>query len=159
MKNQKEILRFQKIAGLLTESQIYELGMKDLGIGAAMAAGSLFGSPQVKAQEPQQIVQQASDDLNITDPKAAKNLNKQGYEPLVGGMPIETQISKLQDMLAKGFKVVQGKAVGSNQSAAQAAAFFKGKAKIQGQVIPTNVVLKRILDNGNTEVVVFLASK
>lgn len=155
----KQVLRFQKIAGLLTEGQMYELGMKDLGIGAAMAAGSIFGSPQAQAQEPQQVVQQTSDDLDILNPKAAKILSKQGYEPLAGGLPIDASVGKLQDMITKGFKIVQGKAVGQTESAAKASAFLKAKAKIEGATVPTNVVLKRDLDNGNIEVVIFLATK
>jgi len=159
MNNQSEILRLKKLAGLLSESQINELGMKDLGVGAALAASSLFGSPEVKAQMPQQIVQQATNDIDITSSKAVKNISKQGYETIVGGLPLEASINKLQDMIQKGFKIVQGKAVGQTQTAAKMSATEKAKSKLEGQVIPTNIVLKKTLDNGNTEVIVFLATK
>jgi hypothetical protein len=158
MNNQSEILRLKKLAGLLSESQIHELSLKDLGIGAAMTAGSLFGSPQAKAQEPQQIVQQASDDLDITSSKAAKQIEKQGYKTVAGGLPVDMSIERLQDMIGKGVKIVQGKAVGTHQSAAQMAAMQKAKAKAGDKIVPTNVVLYKTLDNGNVEVVVFLGS-
>jgi len=160
MNNQSEILRLKKLAGLLTESQMHELGLKDLGIGAAMAAGSLFGSPQqTKAQEPQQIVQQASDNLDIMSSKAAKQIEKQGYKTITGGLPIDVSIERLQDMVGQGMKIVQGKAVGTHQSAAQMAATQKAKAKAEGKTVPTNVVFYKTLDNGNVEVIVFLGSK
>lgn len=160
MNNQAEIIRLQKLAGLLSESQVNELGIKDLGIGAALAASSLFGSPEVKAQStPQQIVQQASDDIDITSSKAVKNLDKQGYETMAGGLPLEMSIEKLQNLIQKGFKIIQGKGVGNTQSAAQFAAMTKAKSKSEGKTVPTNIVLQKTLDNGNIEVIVFLASK
>lgn len=160
MNNQAEIIRLQKLAGLLSESQVNELGIKDLGVGAALAASSLFGSPEVKAQSaPQQIVQQASDDIDITSSKAVKNLDKQGYETIVGGLSLEMSIDKLQNLIEKGFKIIQGKAVGNTLSAAQLSASQKAKSKIQGQIVPTNIVLQKTLNNGNIEVIVFLATK
>jgi hypothetical protein len=160
MDNSLEILRLKKLAGLLSESEVHELGLKDLGIGAAMAASSIFGSPQqTKAQEPQQIVQQASDDIDITSFKAAKQIEKQGYKPAAGGLPIDISIERLQDMIGKGIKIVQGKAVGTNKSAAQMAATQKAKLKASGQITPTNITFYKTLDNGNIEVIVFLGSK
>jgi hypothetical protein len=160
MDNSLEILRLKKLAGLLSESEIRELGLKDLGIGAAMTAASLFGSPQqTKAQEPQQIVQQASDDIDITSSKAAKQIEKQGYKSTPGGLPIDMSIEKLQDMIGKGVKIAQGKAIATTQSAAQFAATQKAKSKVSGQTIPTNITFYKTLDNGNVEVLVFLGSK
>jgi len=160
MDNSLEILRLKKLAGLLSESEVHELGLKDLGIGAAMAASSIFGSPQqTKAQEPQQIVQQTSDDIDITSSKAAKQIEKQGYKPGAGGLPIDISIERLQDMIGKGIKIVQGKAVGTNQSAAQMAAIQKAKSKASGQITPTNITFYKTLDNGNIEVIVFLGNK
>ena len=160
MDNSLEILRLKKLAGLLSESEVHELGLKDLGIGAAMAASSIFGSPQqTKAQEPQQIVQQASDDIDITSSKAAKQIEKQGYKSAAGGLPIDISIERLQNMIGKGIKIVQGKAVGANQSAAQMAAIQKAKSKTSGQITPTNITFYKTLDNGNIEVIVFLGSK
>lgn len=160
MNNSAEILRLKKLAGLLSESEIRELGLKDLGIGAAMTAASLFGSPQqTKAQEPQQIVQQASDDIDITSSKAAKQIEKQGYKSAPGGLPIDVSIETLQGMIGKGIKIVQGKAVGTTQSAAQFAATQKAKSKTSGQTKPTNIVFYKTLDNGNVEATVFLGSK
>ena len=160
MDNSLEILRLKKLAGLLSESEIRELGLKDLGIGAAMTAASLFGSPQqTKAQEPQQIVQQASDNIDITSSKAAKQIEKQGYKPAAGGLPVDISIERLQDMIGKGVKIAQGKAIGATQSAAQFAATQKAKSKVSGQTIPTNITFYKTLDNGNVEVLVFLGSK
>jgi hypothetical protein len=160
MDNSLEILRLKKLAGLLSESEIRELGLKDLGIGAAMTAASLFGSPQqTKAQEPQQIVQQASDDIDITSSKAAKQIEKQGYKSTPGGLPIDMSIEKLQDMIGKGVKIAQGKAIATTQSAAQFAATQKAKTKVSGQTIPTNITFYKTLDNGNVEALVFLGSK
>jgi hypothetical protein len=160
MDNSLEILRLKKLAGLLSESEIRELGLKDLGIGAAMTAASLFGSPQqTKAQEPQQIVQQASDNIDITSSKAAKQIEKQGYKSIPGGLPIDMSIEKLQDMIGKGVKIAQGKAIATTQSAAQFAATQKAKTKVSGQTIPTNITFYKTLDNGNVEVLVFLVSK
>lgn len=160
MDNSLEILRLKKLAGLLSESEIRELGLKDLGIGAAMTAVSLFGSPQqTKAQEPQQIVQQASDNIDITSSKAAKQIEKQGYKSTPGGLPIDMSIEKLQDMIGKGVKIAQGKAIATTQSAAQFAATQKAKTKVSGQTIPTNITFYKTLDNGNVEVLVFLGSK
>jgi hypothetical protein len=160
MDNSLEILRLKKLAGLLSESEVHELGLKDLGIGAAMAASSIFGSPQqTKAQEPQQIVQQASDDIDITSSKAAKQIEKQGYKPAAGGLPIDISIERLQDIIGKGMKIVQGKGVGTTQSSAQLAATQKAKSKTSGQIIPTNITFYKTLDNGNIEVIVFLGSK
>lgn len=160
MNNQAEIIRLQKLAGLLSEGQVNELGIKDLGIGAALAASSLFGSPEIKAQSsPQQIVQQVSDDIDITSSKAAKNLDKQGYETIVGGLSLEMSIHKLQNLIEKGFKINQGKAVGKTQSAAQFAAMTKAKSKSEGKIVPTNISFQKTLDNGNIEVIVFLATK
>ncbi len=160
MDNSLEILRLKKLAGLLSENEIQELGLKDLGIGAAMAASSIFGSPQqTKAQEPQQIVQQASDDIDITSSKAAKQIEKQGYKPAAGGLPVDISIERLQDMIGKGIKIVQGKATGTTQSAAQMAATQKAKSKAPGQITPTNITFYKTLDNGNVEVIVFLGSK
>lgn len=160
MDNSIEILRLKKLAGLLSESEVRELGLKDLGIGAAMTAASLFGSPQqTKAQEPQQIVQQASDDIDITSSKAVKQIEKQGYKTMTGGLPIDMSIEKLQNIIGKGIKVVQGKAIGTTQSAAQMAAIQKAKSKVAGQTIPTNISFYKTLDNGNVEVIVFLGSK
>jgi len=160
MDSSLEILRLKKLAGLLSESEVRELGLKDIGIGAAMAASSIFGSPQqTKAQEPQQIVQQASDDINITSFKAAKQIEKQGYKPSAGGLPIDVSVERLQDMIGKGIKIVQGKATGTTQSAAQMVAIQKAKLKVSGQTIPTNITFYKTLDNGNVEVIVFLGSK
>jgi hypothetical protein len=145
----------------LSESEIQELRLRDIGIGAAMTAASLFGSPQqTKAQEPQQIVQQASDDIDITSSKAAKQIEKQGYKPAPGGFPIDVSIEMLQDMIGKGIKIVQGKAVGNTETAAKELAKQNAKSKASGQIIPTiNITFYKTLDNKNVEVLVFLGSK
>jgi hypothetical protein len=139
--------------------KLSELDLKKAAIAGAIALGTLGIPSQIKAQEPQQTVQQVSGDLDITSSKAARYLEKQGYKPTAGGLSIDMAVAKLQDMIGKGFKIVQGKGVGETQTSAQLAAFQKAKSKLEGQSIPTNIVLYKELDNGNIEVVVFLGSK
>jgi hypothetical protein len=139
--------------------KLSELDLKKAAIAGAIALGTLGTPSQIKAQEPQQTVQQVSGDLDITSSKAARYLEKQGYKPTAGGLSIDMAVAKLQDMISKGFKIVQGKGVGETQTLAQSSASQKAKSKLEGQAIPTNIVFYKELDNGNIEVVVFLGSK
>ena len=139
--------------------KLSELDLKKAAIAGAIALGTLGTPSQIKAQEPQQKVQQVSGDLDITSSKAARYLEKQGYKPTAGGLSIDMAVAKLQDMISKGFKIVQGKGVGETQTLAQLSASQKAKSKLEGQAIPTNIVFYRELDNGNIEVVVFLGNK
>lgn len=139
--------------------KLSELDLRKAAIAGAMALGTLGAPNQIKAQEPQQVIQQISGDLDITSSKAARYLEKQGYKPTAGGLSIDMAVSKLQDMIGKGFKIIQGKGVGKTQTAAQLAAFQNAKSKLEGQPIPTNIVFYKELDNGNIEVVVFLSNK
>ena len=139
--------------------KLSELDLRKAAIAGAMALGTLGTPNQLKAQEPQQVIQQLSGDLDITSSKAARYLEKQGYKPTAGGLSIDMAVSKLQNMIGKGFKIVQGKGVGETQTSAQLAASQKAKSKLEGQPIPTNIVFYKELDNGNIEVVVFLGSK
>ena len=139
--------------------KLSELDLKKAAIAGAIALGTLGTPSQIKAQEPQQKVQQVSGDLDITSSKAARYLEKQGYKPTAGGLSIDMAVAKLQDMIGKGFKIVQGKGVGETQTLAQLSASQKAKSKLEGQAIPTNIVFYRELDNGNIEVVVFLGNK
>jgi len=139
--------------------KLSELDLKKAAIAGAIALGTLGTPSQIKAQEPQQTVQQVSGDLDITSSKAARYLEKQGYKPTAGGLSIDMAVAKLQDMISKGFKIVQGKGVGETQTLAQSSASQKAKSKLEGQAIPTNIVFYKELDNGNIEVVVFLGNK
>jgi hypothetical protein len=163
MDNSLEILRLKKLAGLLSESEIHELGLKDLGVGAAMTVASLFGSPQqTKAQEPQQIVQQASTDTKAAKEEIAKEikeLKELGYKPMMGSLITKDAIKQLQDIIDGGTNIVQGKAVGNTLSAANSNAIQNANRQVKGKRVQTNVAFYRELENKNVEVLVFLGSK
>ena len=128
-----------------------------------MTAASLFGSPQqTKAQEPQQIVQQASRDTKVAKEEIAKEikeLKELGYKPMMGSLTIKDAIKQLQDIIDGGTNIVQGKAVGNTPSAANSNAIQNANRQVKGKRVQTNVAFYRELENKNAEVIVFLGSK